>query len=142
MYNSIIRLSKKLFYEFNLEKNKKNLKNTWNLLNELMNRKTSTNQITEIRSGAESITDSKNIAETFNEFFTSIGPKISNSVPSVNKDPLSYITPHNETEFDIGNFNPSHIIDLLKVMPSKPSNDVFGTRSNFRNLVCACFSVH
>ncbi len=116
-----------LFYETSLELNKKTPKKTWNTLNDLMNRNVTNCEISEILTNTGLSSEPSKISETFNEFFTLIGPEISNAVPKINTDPLSYMPQINDDiKFDIGNFSPSHIVDLLKTMPNKASNDFFG----------------
>ena len=127
IYNRVLKLSKKLYYETNFNIHKKNPKKTWQLLNEMIGRKQSNDNISKIKTQTGITEEPLDIAETFNNFFASIGPKIANSVPKMEKSPVIDIpdlTPN--IEFNIGNIDSVHFIDLIKSMPSKPSVDISG----------------
>ncbi len=60
------------------------------------------------------------MANAFNEFFSSIGTDISNSIPTTNTDPLSYMeNDENVTLLDLGTTSQIHICDVIKSMLSK-----------------------
>jgi hypothetical protein len=91
IYNSLIRLSKKMYFATNLKLHKRNPRKTWDLLREAMGGQKTTSKITEIHDGNNIVTEPADIAEQFNAFFTTAGNKIANSIPHSNVDPLSYI---------------------------------------------------
>ena len=69
MYNTVIRLSKKLFFEQELKKHQSNLKVTWDILKKAI-RKSAANKnvISSIKINGEVISDAKLIANNFNVF--------------------------------------------------------------------------
>ena len=75
IYNGLIRLSKKLYFENNLAKHKKYPKKTWAVYNEAINNKKNSASIKEIFSGDKIISGEKEIAEEFNNFFSTVGEK-------------------------------------------------------------------
>jgi hypothetical protein len=92
---NLIRTSKKLYFEQNLFKNKGNPRKTWELLKEATNLIKSNNKIEKIKVNV--LTDNPtDMANAFNEFFSSIGTDISNSLPHTNTDPLSYISTNDD----------------------------------------------
>jgi hypothetical protein len=71
------------------------------------------------------------MANAFNEFFTSIGTDISNSIPHTNVDPLSYKTSEDDlTLLDLGSTGPIHVCDVIRSMLSKNSMDLDGISTN------------
>jgi Reverse transcriptase (RNA-dependent DNA polymerase) len=80
IYNSLIRKSKKLYYANILETNAKNLKKTWSVLNEAINKCKSKAKITEIISNGITFNDPKSIAEQFNIYFTSVASELADSI--------------------------------------------------------------
>jgi hypothetical protein len=86
IYYKTVRAAKKLHYSRLLANNAKNAKKTWNIFNELLGRNKSSESVEKIKANGQTITDPAEIAAEFNGFFTSIGKKISNSIP-----------PHRET---------------------------------------------
>ena len=73
--------------------NSKNSKESWDLINKLLNRTTKTNSINNIKTGDQNITDDVDIANTFNNFFVEIGPKLASDIPPTDTDPIQFIQP-------------------------------------------------
>ncbi len=84
IYNSVLRKSKKLTIEKKLFINKKQPKKIWQIYNELTTGNINNKKIGEIRVDGRTVSDDASIAEEFNKFLSSIGNKISNSIPSTN----------------------------------------------------------
>jgi hypothetical protein len=122
---------------------KKIRKKTWDCLKEVTLGERNRQKISEIISQNKSVTDETEIAKEFNNFFSEIGPKISNSVPHVNKDPASYILDYDQNkpkfEFDIP--GPVHVIDIVKSFDSKASVDIVGLSLKFLKAVIYDISV-
>jgi hypothetical protein len=72
MYNSVLRASKKLHIDSNFNKFQKNPNKTWDLLKEMTFGVKNSQQISEICKDGQPITDKKQIAKEFNEFFATI----------------------------------------------------------------------
>jgi hypothetical protein len=92
LYNKLIRISKKSYYEEVLNANIRNSKKTWEILNEVINKKRNHNPIESLNINGTILTDPKEIADRFNLFFTSIAQEISSSINpacdnSVNQQP-------------------------------------------------------
>jgi hypothetical protein len=83
LYNTLIRLSKKLYYDSKFVQYSNNPKKIWSLLNDLTgNKKSSTNRvIPHIVADGKNISPPPEIANTFNSFFVKAGQNISDSVP-------------------------------------------------------------
>ena len=66
-----------------LLKQKHNPKESWQTINRTLGRsQNKSNTITSLKTGENLISDPNTIAETFNEYFSTIGEKIANSVDS------------------------------------------------------------
>ena len=74
----IKRFCEKAYYSKLLEDNKNNIKETWKILNDIMNKKSkkTTNPQNFIDSEGNTITDEKTAANQFNEFFINVGPNL------------------------------------------------------------------
>jgi len=78
---SILRSSEKLYYADKLVKYKNDLKMTWRTLNEITQRKKKKkSNVNEFKSEDNIITDDKEIANCFVNFFTNIGPKLAEKI--------------------------------------------------------------
>jgi hypothetical protein len=125
IYNSLLRKSKKLFYEERIIKLKSKPKKLWDVLKKVSGMQTDSVNISEISDGTYITKDEKSMAEIFNNHFSSVGRLIQDSVIPTETDPLSYI-PNipNIPAFEILGLGPVHILDVIKSMPSKSSSDI------------------
>jgi hypothetical protein len=80
VYNSTIRLSKNMFYSNELERNSKNLKKTWSLLNEVLRKSNSKQPVSSLYHNGLLMTDPTLIANTFNQYFTTIADDIAKQI--------------------------------------------------------------
>ena len=92
IFNKTVKLSKKIHYQNNIERNAKNPKKTWNILRELTTGKKATVPIDKIKIDGKIITDPTSIAENFNNFFTRVGRDIADAVEPTSGSPTDYLT--------------------------------------------------
>ena len=133
MYNTVIRLSKKLFFEQELKKHQSNLKVTWDILKKAI-RKSAANKnvISSIKINGEVISDAKLIANNFNVFFTSIANSITEEIhPTVR--PPEYEVEDDKPEFTCAS-TPITVTEFKNVvgsLKSKKSEDFNGISMYF-----------
>jgi len=136
IYNSLVRLSKKMYFEQNFETHKKNPKKTWDLLKEAANLNKSNDTIEQLIINNELITDPTKIANEFNRFFVKIGVQISESILPTNAKPEDFMPIiENLTDIDLGTTNPAHICDLIKSLQTKLSLDSDGLSTKLLKMV-------
>jgi hypothetical protein len=126
IYNSLLKLSKKLYFENNLHNSLHNPKRTWDLLKEATNLNKTQQKIDKIMSNGDLTSDPVAIVAEFNTFFSQIGTSISNSVRDTGLDPLANLqnNPYIQ-QIDLGTVTPTHVCDILKSMSPKHSLDLF-----------------
>ena len=90
LYNTVMRASKKMYFEKNLNLAKKNPKQSWQLIKEAIGDKKQSKNINEILVDGANITDPLQIANSFNKFFANAGKNVSNSVPPSPIPPENY----------------------------------------------------
>ena len=105
------RDAKAHYYKTNLEQCK-NSKDSWRFINHLLNRKTTTTTINQITVNGQTITGNDNIANEFNNYFCEIGPKLAQTIPPSNVDPLQYITA-NSNKFTFRQISPVELCRIL-----------------------------
>ena len=89
----LIAISKKQYFFKYFSDNLNNVKITWKGIKQLILTKSKKTQWpNNIVINNKSITDSKEIANIFNEYFASIGPELAHSIPHVNKSYTEYLT--------------------------------------------------
>ena len=92
---------------------KKNLKETWKLINEVINKRKSRLLMPQsFNSNGRSITDPTDIANEFCNYFTNIGPNLENRIPTVNSTYNSFLTDRvRESIF----LKPTNIAELTEI---------------------------
>ena len=124
--NNAIKSAKRQYFLHNLELNKKNPSKTWKLINELSSRKSCTNRnITEIKTDNETINSAPEIAEAFNNFFTSIGPNLASKLSPSDIDPESYLQPA-KTAFSLRALSVTTVCELLSQLDEKKAMGLDG----------------
>ena len=83
--NHLIRIAKRTYYDSKLEDAKNDLRTTWKLLNEAINkRKNNPSLPSSFKSDGKTITDPMDIADRFCKYVTNIGPNLASAIPTVN----------------------------------------------------------
>jgi hypothetical protein len=97
-------------------------KKTWRLINELSSRKANaTTNVKTIKHGEAEITNSADIANTFNTYFTTIGDNLANNIPNSDVNPISYIN-QVDSSFSFAEINVETVIKTHKsINPNKAS---------------------
>ena len=90
---SILRYCEKQYYSDLLKIHKNNMKETWKIINDLVNKKSSTRlpYPTEFIKNGSIISGSMNIAEHFNSFFANIGPTPAKGIPKSDRHVESFL---------------------------------------------------
>ena len=78
--NRCIKETKKLYYNSKLATST-NSKESWQTINELLNRQSKATTINEVNVNGKSIAGDKDIANEFNKYFSEIGKKLAKEIP-------------------------------------------------------------
>ena len=88
--NNLQRISKKMYHEKYFAKNNHNNKNIWKGLKQLISSKPRGNYIpTKIVKDNHEITNTRDICQAFNDYFSNIGKSLAETIPSTNATPCS-----------------------------------------------------
>ena len=124
------RIPKKVYYERKLDEAKLSAKQTWKILNEVLNKKSSDRKIScNFKLGNKELTDPKSIADQFCKYFSNIGP------------PATSVSHHS---FLSGNFLESLFLDsvseqqVIEICKSLKSGTAVGYDNVFVDLVKQC----
>jgi exonuclease III len=135
LYNRILRASKKLYFDNNLKKAKKNPKKTWSLLKEAIGQPPSKEKIEKVVVNDTPVTDPINIAESFNNFFAGVPQKIVNDIPVIHTTPESFLPNKTFHEMQLPNTSQAEIVSIIRAMQSKSSTDLDGIPMKILKLV-------
>ena len=72
-------------------KNQNNLKQSWKIINEVINEKKNSLNSKEFLINNETVTDKKAIADSFNQYFINLASSLSENTPNSQLDPIKYI---------------------------------------------------
>jgi hypothetical protein len=142
-YNRIlkknIRLAKSQYYHNVFQKFKKDIKNTWKTIKEVINRTKNKKMLPNFfRIEGQNVSNSQVIADNFNEYFNKIGPSLARNIASPNVDFASYLT--NEAGHNL-HFQPiteAVIANIIDKLPSKTSRGVDGFSMKFVQGIKEC----
>jgi hypothetical protein len=91
----IVKNAKANYYMQEFSNCEANPKKMWKKVNNLTNRNVKSTNINEISDDGNIVTEPKEIANIFNNFFTDIEPKLAQDLPEHNQIPESYVKPLN-----------------------------------------------
>ena len=110
----LLRKSKKDYYARYFTDNKTNIKETWqgikNIIN--LNKKSKTN-INKIKTSNGYLTNKKDIATEFNNFFSTIGNNIDKKTPRTTKKFTEYLPDRNNNQLLLSTVDSQEIINLI-----------------------------
>ena len=109
----LIRIAKRSYYDRKFEIAKKDLKSTWKLLNEVINKRKSKSPLpSSFKSESRTITDPVEIANRFCKYFSNIGPNLVSAIPAVNSSFRSFLTCNKNTAI---NLKPTTVRELENI---------------------------
>ena len=135
-YNNIlkrnIRQAKILYYQHQFDQYKNNIKKTWGVIKDLVNRTSIKNTLPQyFIVDKEVLTDKHVIANRLNTFFTNIGSKLASQIVtdgySSYEDFLINPTVH---EFSFDEIREQDVVNVIDKLPSKTSSGVDGISNN------------
>ena len=89
--NNKIKEVKRNYFTNNLDLHKGDMKKTWQLINEISSKNTGkTNRVSELNFNSQEITEPVSIAESFNNYFSSVGDNLAATIPTPDHDPGFY----------------------------------------------------
>jgi sarcosine oxidase/L-pipecolate oxidase len=129
-YNTAVRKQKAQYYEQSLAASR-NSKDTWHILKEAANLNKNTHCITEILANGTLTSNDTEIANTFNHFFSTAGSNIANSLPTSDKDPLTYLSdlPDTARLLELEGCGQILVGNTIRQLVSKTSTDLDGISS-------------
>lgn len=143
LYNSVLRASKKLYFEQKINESQGDPKQLWSVLNESMNRNTSKqSEINKVNVNGSTLTDPTDIANEFNDFFSSIGQKISSNIPKTSADFQDFLNAEqHESSFNFGFCSPHSVVRCIESLESKATLDIDNINSKLIKSIANFISI-
>lgn len=91
--NKLIRAAKQLHWTNSFKSCEKDIKATWKQINNLLNKNNNKNDVTNhfITNDNVTLTNANEIANSFNEYFTNVGPNLSNKITPCSRQPSTFL---------------------------------------------------
>ena len=115
-----IRNAKRTYFEHIFTQNKNDIKKTWKILNETLSRNTKKQIRQEFSINNQLVSDPEVIANSFNEYFVSIGRKLAEKIQPAQHF-SSYLNVPSETVFNFVPVTEQNISDIIKNLKNKSS---------------------
>ena len=136
--NALLKKVEKDYYKNKLNSLTGNLRDTWKLLNEILNKNKTSHLIEKFSSNDGLIvSDPKAIVEHFNDFFVNIGDRLANDIPAALTSFRSYLKGSIVDSFLLHLTNPEEVITIVKGFSNKYS---YGVDSVPVNIMKECIS--
>ena len=136
IYNKILRRAKHLYYDTKFKEYSNDMKKSWGLIREVTGRQKYRSNIPDFfRCGGNTISGSKNIANGFNDFFSSIGPELANQIKSDGNSFSEYLGKKNDNNFTFRRVSPNLILEIAEKMKSKSSCGPDGISTKLLKLI-------
>ena len=118
-----MRYCEKEYYSAILEVNKNNIKETWKIINDLLNKKRvrRLSYPTEFKSNGSTISDNKAIAEYFNNFFVNVGPTLAKNIPTCSNNFESFLSNRVDESIFLNPVTDEEILAIVQNSKSKLS---------------------
>ena len=122
--NSLIKSTKAEYFKTKLG-NTKNSYDSCQTINSLLNKKSKTTEVNQLKMDNRIITGDQNIAACFNDYFATIGSKLAENITENGADPLGFVSPI-KNDFCFKNINVSELSDTLAQIKTKKSLGIDG----------------
>ena len=123
--NKLIESTRKDYFKKRLT-NSCNSKESWQaIINELLNKKSKPTRVNQIIKDDKIITNNEEIANSFNQYFSSIGCKLSDNIRDDGTDPLSFLTPV-ANAFNFSPITTEEVIEALSKLNTKKAPGIDG----------------
>ena len=118
---SIIRLSRKMHFTQKLENSKGNTELMWKTINTLLNKQNS-HSTDEFIVNDHKLSDPKQIANSFNTYFTNIGANLASNIPNNNRNFSQYLPRINNKSLFLNPTNIHEILEIVRLLKSTKSS--------------------
>ena len=125
--------AKRDYYTNCVDRNRNNTKQMWKHINQLVNKNSSSTNISVHQIDNQVITENETIADLFNEYFTDIGPNLSNQITETNTDFKGYMKFKTQHKFNFKNINIHEVLNALEKLKTSKSTGHDNVPAKFLN---------
>jgi Txe/YoeB family toxin of Txe-Axe toxin-antitoxin module len=119
--NHLLRIAEKKHISDLLEKYKFNMKKTWGVMKDVINKNNKPTNCTVFKQNDKLINDKDDICNSFNNFFINIGNTLEKKIPQSNRSPLDFMYGSFTNNLFLNPVNESEILLIINKMKSNSS---------------------
>ena len=125
--NHLLGITEKNHYAAIFLQNKSNLKNTWNILRDIINKKKQIKKNYSFKHNNAIISNPKLICNNFNNYFLHVGKSLSSKIPAQDTDPISHLSGNYTHSFYFKPATEMEISNIInKLKNNSPGHDDLG----------------
>mgnify|MGYP000542503182 CR=1 FL=1 len=110
---SVIRNSKKMYFNKAFNDSRHSMRNTWKIIGQLMNRKSNRGSIKSVIVDYHEYTDDSQIARSFNEYFSHVAIDLDEQITNYHISPIEYLSSDIPKSFFMRPVVPSECISII-----------------------------
>ena len=110
---ALLRIAEKQFYQGQIIENKNNLRKTWGIIKQVINKNKNNKICDKFISGKDITSDPKTIANAFNNYFVNVGPTLASKIPDQPVDFSRYMPLPNECSLFLTPASESEVIRII-----------------------------
>ena len=131
--NSLNTKLKKAYFSQKIADCQGNMKETWNTINKLINKRSKTTNISSLVVDEACLTNSSEIADSMNDYFCNMGSKLSSKIPNIEKPLINgdYSINEDHTRFHFQMIRPDELIIIMNKFKTSQSCGIDGISSSF-----------
>ena len=97
--NTLLKMEEKNYYQSLILANKNNLKKTWGIIKQVINKSKYSKLSSEFSHNGSILNDKKSIANAFNDYFVNIGPTLASKIPKLGTAYRNFMPQQNNMSF-------------------------------------------
>jgi hypothetical protein len=137
----LLRVAKQNYYQNYFTVNSKNIKNIWSGIKELISIKPrGSNHPSKLILRNKTVKDPKTIATAFNNYFATIGGRLSSEIPTTNVEPETFLGPSLANSFFLSPVTALEIEDIISTFNSSKATGPFSIPVSLLKLLKSCLS--
>lgn len=118
----LLKIAEREHFHTIISTNQGNLKKTWSIMKDIINKKKVKNKPNYFMSNSKKITDSTEIATGFNNFFANIGESLADKIPPSNCSALSYLKENYTKSIFLNPISQQELILIFKQLKGNSSS--------------------
>ena len=113
MLRNLLKIEEKNYYQSLILANKNNLKKTWGIIKQVINKSKCSKLSSEFFHNGIILNDKKSIANAFHAYFVNIGPTLASKIPDLGIDYRNFMPQQNNMSLFLSPVNDSEVKKII-----------------------------